>query len=225
MDESSNSSCLCSSSESSSMYHADRRPWFRVRIDPPAASPASSLGDSFWLDLLGVSGGGGVTSSFVLLLLLLSGEGSGDSAEGAGSSVLVVRGRPRRLGGDATPESDITAISCADEVPHSSPVDWSRSSSGILLTLNSSNSCLLFLPLFLPGGRPRGLEGLPGVAASRGLAGGSARDFLPFFPSPRVTWLLWPFRWTVLWDDGLSGEPKERETWYSNLSPGFHIRL
>lgn len=63
-----------------------------------------------------------MTSSFVLLLLLLSGEGSGDSAGGAGSSVLVVRGRPRRLGGDATPESD-TAVSCADEVPHSSPVD------------------------------------------------------------------------------------------------------
>lgn len=63
-----------------------------------------------------------MTSSLALLLLLLSGEGSGDSAGRAGSSVLAVRGRPRRLGGEATPESD-TAASWADEVPHSSPVD------------------------------------------------------------------------------------------------------
>lgn len=40
MDESSNSSCLCSSSESSSMYQAERRPWLRVRMDPPAPSPS-----------------------------------------------------------------------------------------------------------------------------------------------------------------------------------------
>ena len=220
MDESSNSSCLCSSSESSSMYHADRRPWFRVRMDPPALSPASSLGDSLRLDLVGVSCGGGVTSSFVLLLLLLSGEGSGDSAGGAGSSVLVVRGRPRRLGGVATPESDITAVSCADEVPHSSPVDWSRSSSGMVAPLSSSISCLLFLPLFLPGGRPRGLAGLPGVVASTGLAGASTRDFRLFFPSPRIAWLLWPFRWTVLWDEGLSGAPAryKREMWFKPLT-------
>lgn len=50
IDESSNSSCLCSSSESSSTYQADRRPWLRVRIDPPAPSPASSFGDSFRVD-------------------------------------------------------------------------------------------------------------------------------------------------------------------------------
>lgn len=50
IDESSNSSCLCSSSESSSMYQADRRPWLRVRIEPPASSPASSFADSFRLD-------------------------------------------------------------------------------------------------------------------------------------------------------------------------------
>lgn len=42
MEESSNSSCLCSSSESSSMYQAERRPWLRVRIVPSAPSPVPS---------------------------------------------------------------------------------------------------------------------------------------------------------------------------------------
>lgn len=147
-----------------------------------------------------------MTSSLALLLLLLSDEGSGDSAGGGGgglgggggggggvvSSVLTVRGRPRRLGVDATPESDNTDVSCVEDVPPSSPVDWSSSSSGVELLrlpllLISSSSCLLFLPLFLPGGRPRGLEGLPGVVASGGLTGGSSLDFLPLLPTPRVT--------------------------------------
>lgn len=126
-----------------------------------------------------------MSSSLALLLLLLNGEGSGDSARGGVSSVLTARGRPRRLG--VVPESDSTAVSCAEDVPPSSPVDWSGSSSGLSFLLNSSNSCLLFLPLFLPGGRPRGLEGLPGVVASGGLTGGSILDFRPFFPTPRVT--------------------------------------
>ena len=205
------------------MYQADRRPWLRVRIDPPSPSPspspspASSFRASLRLDRWGAwAWGGGVTSSLVLLLLLLSGEGSGgsgDSARGASSSVFTARGRPRRLGVDAVPESDNTDVSCADDVPPSSPVDWSRSSSGVellrlLLLLISSSSCLLFLPLFLPGGRPRGLEGLPGVAASGGLTGASARDFRPLLPTPTVTWLLWPFKWTVLGDEGLTGEPE-----------------
>lgn len=43
IDESSNSSCLCSSSESSSMYQADRRPWLRVRMDPSPSSFGASL--------------------------------------------------------------------------------------------------------------------------------------------------------------------------------------
>ena len=207
------------------MYQADRRPWLRVRIDPPSPSPspspspASSFRASLRLDRWGAwAWGGGVTSSLVLLLLLLSGEGSGgsgDSARGASSSVFTARGRPRRLGVDAVPESDNTDVSCADDVPPSSPVDWSRSSSGVellrlLLLLISSSSCLLFLPLFLPGGRPRGLEGLPGVAASGGLTGASARDFRPLLPTPTVTWLLWPFKWTVLGDEGLTGEPEKR---------------
>lgn len=128
-----------------------------------------------------------MTSSLALLLLLLNGEGSGDSVRGGVSSVLTARGRPRRLGVDTVPESDRTAVSCAEEVPPSSPVDWSCSSSGLSLLLNSSNSCLLFLPLFLPGGRPRGLDGLPGVVASGGLTGGSTLDFRPFLPRPRVT--------------------------------------
>lgn len=134
-----------------------------------------------------------MTSSLALLLLLLSGEGSGDSAGGGvASSVLTVRGRPRRLGVDAVPESDSTDVSCAEEVPPSSPVDWSGSSSGVALLrvplfLISSSSCLLFLPLFLPGGRPRGLEGLPGVVASGGLTGGSTLDLRPLLPTPRVT--------------------------------------
>lgn len=192
IDESSNSSCLCSSSESSSMYQADRRPWLRVRIDPPAPSPASSLGDSFRLDRCGAGCRGGVISSLALLLLRLSGEGSGDSVGGGlASSVLTVRGRPRRLGVDGTPESDRTDVSCAEDVPPSSPVDWSSSSSGVelrrlTLPLISSSSCLLFLPLFLPGGRPRGLVGLPGVVASGGLTGGSTLDFRPLLPTPRV---------------------------------------
>lgn len=211
IDESSNSSCLCSSSESSSMYQADRRPWLRVRMDPPASSPASSssLGGSFRLGRWVWSGG--VPSSLALLLLLLSGEGSGDSGGGAGSSILTTRGRPRRLGVDAMPESDNT--SCAEDMPPSSPVDGSTSSSGVKLLrlplcLVSSASCLLFLPLFLPGGRPRGLEGLAGVETSGGLTGGSVLDFLPLLPTPRVTWLPWPFRWTVLWDEVLPGEPE-----------------
>lgn len=212
IDESSNSSCLCSSSESSSMYHADRRPWLRVRIDPPVPSPASSFGDSLRLDRCGAVCGEGVASSLALLLLLLSGEGSGDSAGGRDSSVLTTRGRPRRLGAEVVPESDSTDVSCAEDVPPSSPVDWSSSSSGVeLLQLRlpviSSSSCLLFLPLFFPGGRPRGLEGLLGVVSSGGLPGGSSLDFLPLLPIPRVTWLLRPFRWTVLWDEGLAGEP------------------
>lgn len=214
IDESSNSSCLCSSSESSSMYHADRRPWLRVRIDPPDPSPASSLGDSLRLDRCGAVCVGGVISSLALLLLLLSGEGSGDSAGGGvDSSVLITRGRPRRLGAEVVPESDSTDVSCVEDVPPSSPVDWSSSSSGVeLLRLPllviSSISCLVFLPLFLPGGRPRGLEGLAGVITSAGLPGGSILDFRPLLPMPRVTWLLWPFRWTVLWDEGLTGEPR-----------------
>lgn len=133
-----------------------------------------------------------MTSSLALLLLLLSGEGSGDSAGGGASSVLTSLGRPRRLGVDGTPESDSTDVSCAEDAPPSSPVDWSSSSSGVellrlLLLFISSSSCLLFLPLFLPGGRPRGLDGLPGVAASGGLTGGSALDFRPLLPTPRVT--------------------------------------
>lgn len=108
------------------------------------------------------------------------------------SSVLTARGRPRRLGVDAAPESDSTDVSCAEDVPPSSPVDWSSSSSGVellrvLFRLISSSSCLLFLPLFLPGGRPRGLEGLPGVVTSGGLTGGSTLDFRPLLPTPRVT--------------------------------------
>lgn len=192
IDESSNSSCLCSSSESSSMYHADRRPWLRVRIDPTVPSPASSFGDSLRLDRGGAVCGGGVTSSVVLLLLLLSGDGSGDSAGGVDSSVLTARGRPRRLGVGAVPESDSTDVSCAEDVPPSSPVDGSSSSSGVqllrvpLLPISSS-SVLLFLPLFLPGGRPRGREGLAGVVTSGGLAGGSILDFRPLLPIVRVT--------------------------------------
>lgn len=132
-----------------------------------------------------------MTSSLARLLLLLSGEGSGDSAGGVTSSVLTARGRPRRRGTDATPESDCTAVSCVEDVPPSSPVDWSSSSSGVELLwlpllLLSSSSCLLFLPLFLPGGRPRGLEGLAGVVTSGGLAGGSIRDLRPLLPTPKV---------------------------------------
>lgn len=187
IDESSNSSCLCSSSESSSMYQADRRPWFRVRMDAPASSPASLR-----LDRGAAVCEGGVTSSLVFLLLLLRGEGSGDSAGGGlVSSVLPALGRPRRLGDDI-PESDSTDVSCAEDVPPSSPVDCSRSSSGVellrvLLLLVSSVSCLLFLSFFLPGGRPRGLEGLPGDVTSGGLCGGSGLVFFPFLPTPRVT--------------------------------------
>lgn len=133
-----------------------------------------------------------MTSSLARLLLLLSGEGSGDSAGGVASSVLTTLGRPRRLGVDAIPESDSTDASCAEDVPPSSPVDWSSSSSGVELLwlpllLLSSSSCLLFLPLFLPGGRPRGLVGLAGVVSSGGLTGGSILDFRPLLPTPRVT--------------------------------------
>lgn len=128
-----------------------------------------------------------MTSSLALLLLLLNGDGSGDSARGGVSSVLTVRGRPRRLGVDVVPESDSTAVSWAEDAPPSSPVDWSGSSSGLLLLSTSSNSCLLFLPLFFPGGRPRGLEGLAGVVASGGLTGASTLDFLPFLPTPTAT--------------------------------------
>lgn len=131
IDESSNSSCLCSSSESSSMYQADLRPWLRVRMDPPASCPSSSFDSSLRLDRRGAVCGGGLSSSLPFLLLLLSGEGSGDSAGGEDSSVLTVRGRPRRRGVDATPESDSTDVSCAEDAPPSSPVDWSISSSGV----------------------------------------------------------------------------------------------
>lgn len=186
------------------MYQAERRPWLRVRIEPPASSPASSFGDSLRLERRGAAWGGGVTSSLVRLLLLLRGDGSsGDSAGGGGaaSSVLTTRGRPRRLGVEAAVESEGPVVSC-EEAPPSSPVDWSGSSSGVELRwlspfLRSSSSCLLFLPRFLPGGRPRGLEGLAGVATSGGLTGASTLDLRPLLPTPRVTWLLWPLRWTV----------------------------
>lgn len=135
-----------------------------------------------------------MTSSLVLLLLLLSAAGSGVSASGGGSSVLTARGLPRRLG----VESDIVEVSGAKVALLSSPVDWSGSSSGVeLLLLISSSSCLLFLPLFFPGGRPRGREGLDGVMTSGGLCGESILDLRPLRPKPRVTWLLWPLRWTV----------------------------
>lgn len=145
-----------------------------------------------------------MTSSLAFLLLLLSGEGSdGSAGGGVDSSVLTTRGRPRRLGVDATPESDSAEDSCVEDTPPSSPVECSSSSSGVeLLRLPlrdiSSSSCLLFLPLFLPGGRPRGLEGLVGVVTSGGLTGESILDFRPLLPTPRVTWLVWPFSWTLL---------------------------
>lgn len=130
-------------------------------------------------------------SSLALLLLLLSGEGSGDSAGGLVSSLRTARGRPRRLGDDI-PESESIDVSCAEDVPPSSPVDWSSSSSGVELLrvpllIMSFSSCLLFLPLFFPGGRPRGLEGLPGVETSGGLFGGSSPALRPLLPTPRVT--------------------------------------
>lgn len=132
-----------------------------------------------------------MASSLVLLLLLLSGEGSGDSAGEVDSFVFTIRGRPRRLGVGAAPESDGADVSGADDVPPSSPVEWSSSSSGVELRrlplcLNSSCSCLLFLPFFLPGGRPRGLEGLAGVGTSGGLPGESILDLRLLLPMPKV---------------------------------------
>lgn len=116
------------------------------------------------------------------------------------SSVLTVRGRPRRRG--------VAPVSGAEGVgPPSSPVDWSsRSSSAALLLSASSASCLLLRPRFLPGGRPRGLEGLAGVGASGGLAGASTLGLRPLRPVTEGAWLLWPLRWAVLWEEELEGE-------------------
>lgn len=171
MEESSNSSCLCSSSESSSMYQADRRPWLRVRM-----LPAGSLSGSLRLVRGGVvgAGGGGVTSSVACLLLRLRFVSAcGDSLGGGVSSVVL--GLPRRRGDD-TPESDM-----AEEGPPSSPVDW----------LSSSSVSCLVLPFFFGEalGRARvrgGLSGLTGVSC-RGLRGGSAPVLRLRLPTPRVT--------------------------------------